>query len=230
MILKAFKNLKWYEWLLFAAMIIIGAYYLAVDKTHPRWYLVVNYISSIAGVCCIFLCAHASWPNWTFAIVNTILYIIVLGYNKVYGTMALELLYYMPTNILGLIVWKKHPDTRDEDKCKTRVMSWGKRLLMLGIVLVSTIVYHAILVKVDGATAWLDALTVAIGVIATYYEINRFADQYILWIITDVVVVIQWSILGDIIMITKKAIYLVMAVIGLINWIRLQKERNAENV
>ena len=230
MLKKAFRNLKWYEWLMFAAMIVIGGYYLVTDKTHPMWYLIVNYISSIAGVCCIFLCAHASWPNWVFAIVNTVLYIIILFYNKVYGTMALELVYYMPTNILGLLMWRKHPDTQEEDKCKTRVMSWPCRLLMLGIVLVSTTVYHFILVKIGGATAWLDALVVAIGVIATYYELKRFADQYILWLITDVIAVIQWIILADGIMITKKSIYLIMAVVGLINWFRLQRERNAENV
>lgn len=38
MIRKALKDLKVYEWLMFAAMIVIGAYYLAVDETHPVWY------------------------------------------------------------------------------------------------------------------------------------------------------------------------------------------------
>lgn len=57
---SAFLKLKWYEWIMFAAMIIIGGYYMLTDTTHPLWYLIINYISSIAGVCCIFLCAHAS--------------------------------------------------------------------------------------------------------------------------------------------------------------------------
>ena len=48
--------------------------------------------------------------------------------------------------------------------------------------------------------------------------------------ITDVIAVIQWVILGDGIMITKKSIYLIMAVIGLYNWIRLNRERNAANL
>ena len=230
MLKQSFRNLKWYEWVMFATMIIIGGYYLVTDQTHPMWYLIINYISSIAGVCCIFLCAHASWPNWIFAIVYTVLYIVILFYNKVYGTMALELFYYMPTNVLGLLMWKKHLDDTEKEKCKTRVMSWRYRALMLGIVLASTVVYHWVLVRLGGATAWLDALAVAIGIIATYYELKRYADQYILWLITDVVAVAQWIILRDGIMLTKKTIYLIMAVVGLINWFRLQRERNAENV
>ena len=94
----------------------------------------------------------------------------------------------------------------------------------------SATVYHYILVRVGGATAWLDALIVAIGIIATFLELKRFADQYYLWLVTDVIAVIQWVMLGDVIMITKKSIYLIMAVIGLLNWIRLQRERNAENI
>lgn len=78
---EGFKKLKWYEWIMFVAMIIIGGYYMVTDTTHPQWYLIINYICSIFGICCIFLCAHASWPNWIFAIVNTLLYSVILfGY------------------------------------------------------------------------------------------------------------------------------------------------------
>ena len=227
---RSFRNLRWFEWAMFAVMILIGGFYMITDQTHPMWYLAANYISSIAGVCCIFLCAHASWPNWLFAVVNTVLYIVVLMYNHVYGTMALELLYYMPTNVLRLVLWRKHADQVEEDKCRTQVMGWPGRIGMLAVVLASATVYHAILVRIGGATAWLEALVVAIGIIAKYLEIKRFADQYYLWIITDVIAVIQWVILGDGIMITKKSIYLIMAVIGLYNWIRLNRERNAANL
>ena len=72
-------------------------------------------------------------------------------------------------------------------------------------------------------------MTVAIGIIATFFEMKRFADQYILWLITDVIAVAQWIILADTIMITKKSIYLIMAVIGLVNWIKLKRERNEDN-
>lgn len=227
---SSFQNLRWFEWLMFAAMVLIGGYYMITDTSHPMWYLVINYISSIAGVCCIFLCAHASWPNWLFAIVNTALYIVVLAYNHVYGTMALELFYYMPTNIMGLIMWRKHLDSIEPDKCMTKVMDRTQQLVMTAVVLISATVYHFILVRIGGATAWLDALIVAIGVIATFLELKRYADQYYLWLVTDVIAVIQWVMLRDGIMITKKSIYLIMAVIGLINWIRLQRERNAENI
>ena len=226
---KAFSDLPWYEWLMFAAMILIGGFYAATDRSHPFWYLALNYLSSIAGVCCIFLCAHASRPNWIFGIVNTLFYIVILLYNKVYGTMALELFYYLPTSVIGMIAWKKHPDGAASEKCLTKVMNVKQRILMVLAVAAGTAVYHEILTRLGGATAWLDAMTVAIGIIATWYEIRRYADQYYLWILTDIIAVVQWVLLRDTIMITKKSIYLVMAVIGLVRWIKLNRERNASN-
>ena len=49
------------------------------------------------------------------------------------------------------------------------------------------------------------------------------------WIITDIVAVGMYIAHFDAVYLTKKSIYLIMAVIGLINWAKLNKERNVEN-
>lgn len=227
--ITAFKNLRWFEWVMFLSMVLIGGHYMITDTTHPHWYLVINYVCSIMGICCIFLCAHASWPKWIFGMINTILYSIILFYNHIYGTFALELLYYLPSGIIGLILWTKHIDNTSQEKCKTRVMSWKLRALMIFIVISSTLLLRYFLIKIGGESPLLDALTVSIGMIATFYEIKRYADQYFLWLITDIVGILMWLQQGDTILVTKKSIYLVMSIIGLYNWYKFQKERNKEN-
>ena len=97
------------------------------------------------------------------------------------------------------------------------------------IVLAVMFVTHAILVKVHGNVAWLDAATVAIGIIATLLEMRRYSEQYILWLITDVIAVAMYIVQFDSVYLTKKSIYLIMAIIGLYNWRKLNKERNALN-
>ena len=74
----------------------------------------------------------------------------------------------------------------------------------------------------------IDAATVAIGIIATGLEMLRFREQYVLWLITDVVAVAMFIQHFDPVYLTKKSIYLIMAVIGLMNWWKLQK-KNIEN-
>ena len=47
--------------------------------------------------------------------------------------------------------------------------------------------------------------------------------------ITDIIAVAMYIIHFDPVYLTKKSIYLIMAVIGLINWTKLNKERNKKN-
>ena len=54
-------------------------------------------------------------------------------------------------------------------------------------------------------------------------------EQYIWWIITDVIAVAMYIVHFDLVYLTKKSIYLIMAIIGIINWTKLNKERNKNN-
>ena len=233
--IKSLKSIKWYEWGMMVIMIGIAAYAMIssfVNPTeggNPPWLTVVNFISAICGVFCIFLCAKASISNFIFGAVNTVVYMIYLWYWKIYGTFALELLVYFPINFISWYIWAKHRDEEQEEITKTKKLS-VKQDVFVGIMLMmATSVYHFILVKLDGTVPLLDSLTVAIGVIAVILEMLRYREQYVLWLITDVIAVIMYMVHFDAVYLTKKAIYLIMAIIGLYNWWKLQKTRNVEN-
>lgn len=234
-LIKSFKSLKWYEWIMAAVMIVIaasvmiGAFRDPASTDNPVWLTVVNFISAVCGVFCIFFCARASISNFGFGLVNTVVYIIYLAYWKIYGTMCLELIVYLPLNIISWILWVKHRDTQKQEITKAKKLALWQDGAILTVVALSTVIYHAILVRVGGNVAWFDAMSVAIGVFATVLEMLRYREQYVLWIITDIVTVIMYIVKFDPVYLTKRSIYLIMAVIGLINWVKLQKERNAEN-
>ena len=68
-----------------------------------------------------------------------------------------------------------------------------------------------------------------IGIIAVILQMLRYKEQYIWWLITDVITVVMYIVHFDLVYLTKRTIYLIMAVIGLINWTKLNKERNKKN-
>jgi len=104
---KSIKAMKFYEWLMAVVMIFIAARAMYIgftnpsESANPAWLTVINFISAIAGVFCVFLCAKASISNFVFACVNTFVYIIYLWYWKIYGTMFLEIFFYAPANIIS---------------------------------------------------------------------------------------------------------------------------------
>lgn len=132
--------------------------------------------------------------------------------------------YYLPLNIISWIFWAKHRDEVKTEKTKARRLNWWQNAIVFAIVGAAAVVYHAILVKVGGNVAWLDAFTVSIGIIATFLELKRYRDQYLLWIITDFVSVAMYIVHFDPVYLTKKSIYLIMAFVGWYNWHKLQKE------
>ena len=142
----------------------------------------------------------------------------------------MEIFVYIPVNIISWILWSKHRDSKDSEKTLTRKMSIKQHIFSALFVVIVTLTCHFILVKVNGEVPWLDALTVSLGLVATFLSIFRFTEQYIWWIISDIIAVAMYVVHFDAVYFTKKSIYLIMAIIGIINWKKLNKERNKENV
>ena len=231
----SFKELKWYEIIMIIIIIIIAG--IAVvqaivhpeTSTNPLWLTIINFISAICGIMCIFFCAKANISNFIFAIVNTFVYAIFLWYHKIYGTFALEVLFYQPVNFISWYIWAKHRDEKLIEKTKAKKLTLFQNILSAIVIIAGGIIYHAILVKIGGTVAWLDAFTLSIGIIAVILEMFRFKEQYFWWIITDIIAVAMYIVHFDLVYLTKKSIYLIMAIIGIINWTKLQKERNKTN-
>jgi nicotinamide mononucleotide transporter len=234
---KSFQQMKWYEWAMAFVMIAIAAWSMISAFTggsgggsNPPWLTVINFISAVCGVFCIFFCASACISNFAFGLVNTLVYMIFLWYHKIYGTFGLELLIYLPFNIIGWIHWSKYRDNLEPEKTMVKKLTWQSDIIIIAIVVLAACVYHAILVKIGGTVPWLDAFTVSIGIIATGLEMLRYREQYWLWIAQDIVAVALYIVHFDAVYLTKKSIYLIMAIIGTYRWIKLQKERNIRNI
>lgn len=126
-------------------------------------------------------------------------------------------------------MWVKHRDNDVPVRTKAKKLSATGNVLSAVVIAAMGLVYHALLLRLGGAVAWLDAYTVSIGIAATVMEMLRYREQYAWWIVTDVIAVAMYIEHFDAVYLTKKSIYLVMAVIGLINWIKLSKT-NTDNI
>lgn len=232
---KSFQELTWYEWLMCAVMVLIAAWAMVKGLVfgnaggNPSWLTVVNFISAVCGVICIFFCAKANISSFIFAIINTITYAVYLVYWHIWGTAALEILFYLPMNIVSWYLWAKHRDQDLTQKTKAKKLPAVANGLCLAVVLIAAYVYHLILVQVGGHVAWFDAFTLSIGLIATVLAMLRYREQYVWWIVADIISVGMFIAHFDAVYLTKRSIYLIMAVIGLYNWTRLQRQRNAAN-
>ena len=237
---RAFLSLKWYEIAMCVVMLGISIYY-AIQRQQgtPQWLAIINFVSGLCGIVCVFFCAKANRMNFPFAVVNTTVFMIYLAYFGIWATFWLEALVYFPMNIISWIKWHKHKDDDDELLAKSKKLTWWQNVLVVFIIGAVTALVYFTLSAVAGDAwmkfavqfgwnvtlmKWLDSAIFAIGIVAVILEALRYTEQYVWWLITDVIAVAQYALKGDPVYITKKTIYLIEAFVGLKNWNSLSKK------
>lgn len=233
---KSFISIKWYEWVMISIMIIVAGEQMiasfsdAGDSHNPTWLAVINFVSAICGVICIFFTAKASVSACVFGIINTVVYSIYLGYWQIYGTLCLEVFVYLPVSIWQWVVWARKRDPVQNELTMAKRLTYFQLSAVGAVVVMLGIAYFCILDELGGNVPLLDAFTVSLGIVAVILCMRRYREQYILWLITDVIAVAMYIVMFDPVYLTKKTIYLIMAFVGLYNWYRLNRIRNESNI
>jgi len=188
----------------------------------------VGIIASLTGMICVILVAKGKLSNYYFGIVNVIAYAYVAYQWAYYGEVMLNLIYFLPMQFYGIWFWKKNLKKKSKEDVLIKFLSNKQRLVWSAISVVSVVIYGFILQKIGGSLPFIDSLSTVLSVIAMILMARLYMEQWILWIIVDVASVIMWFVVmfkggNDIAVLIMWSAYLVNAVYGLINWIKLYK-------
>lgn len=209
---------KWQVlWLAFAILTILGVSIQQGDT----W---IGIIASVTGVICVVLCGMGRVSNYLYGTINVILYAYIAWKAKYYGDVMLNLLYYLPTNFIGWAAWNKHINAETNVVYKKR-MTIKQDILLAIISIVSVAGYAYILRLLGGNLPIVDSMSTVFSVIAQILMIKRFMEQWVIWIVVDVVSVIMWIAAlstegASIAVLLMWAVYLANAVIMFVKWYR----------
>lgn len=185
----------------------------------------------LSGVLCVILAAKGNILNYLVGMYNTFGYAWMAYQNGLYGEMGLNLFFYVPMNILGFFMWRKHIHAQ---KLEMRKMS-VKALLGTALACVLSILAmgYALSLIAGQNTPYIDATTNVLSVAATLLMVWRFREQWFAYIILNLFTVIMWSIRtahgspeGPMMLVMWSA-YLINAVYGLLVWTRGANETEA---
>ena len=181
-----------------------------------------NYIVLITGIGCVVLAAKGNIWTYGFGFINSILYAYTAYKNNLYGEVGLNILFYVPTNILGFILWKKHLQNQIVEMKKMKIK---KSFTIYFICVLSIFTLGFILSLIPSQnTPYIDASTNIIGITATLLMMNRYREQWILYISLNILTITMWSIrmvngsTDGSIMVVMWGAFLVNAVFGYYNW------------
>lgn len=204
-------------WIVFANVMILGVSLYLGDT-------VIGILASLTGVTCVILCGMGKVSNYFFGTINVLLYAIVAWNAKYYGDVMLNLFYYFPTNMIGWVAWIKHMDKEKNEVYKKR-MTWKQDMILAFISVVGVLGYSYVLKLLGGNLPMVDSMSTVFSVIAQILMIKRFMEQWIIWIIVDIVSVIMWIAAffnggESIAVLIMWSVFLINAVIMFVKWLK----------
>lgn len=202
-------------WLFFATAVILG---LSIYWEES----LVGIVSAITGVFCVVLVGKGKISNYFFGVITVTTYAFIAYEARYYGDAMLNLCYYLPMNFIGLFVWSKNMKKGSGEVLKIR-MSAKTNMLIFGGSGVAVIGYSFFLRSLGGSLPILDSISTVFSIVAQLLCVMRAAEQWIFWIIVNVVSVIMWGIAfsqesDGIATLLMWCVYLVNAVIMWISW------------
>lgn len=190
-------------------------------------------ISSIAGMLCVVLVAKGKVSNYVFGIIQTVTYgYIAYGYG-LYGESMLNWLFYFPMQFVGIWLWMKHFKKKEESEQGENV--YVKRLnlkgwmIVIGAFAIGAFVYAEVLTLLAAQQVRIDSMAVVLSVIAQILMVQRYAEQWVIWILVNLLTISLWVITmiqtggNDWNMVIMWTAFLFNSVYGYMNWLKLSK-------
>ena len=221
---KLLSTFSYFEWGMIIAVVLFTLYFSIIDTENTLLYLIIDAIAAISGILCVVLCAKGKKSQYVWGILNVIGYVIIAFINKYYGEVMLNALYYFPSQFIGYYLWNKHTNNETND-VEGKKLNLSKSILLVIICTISIFLYKLLLDALGGQGTLLDSASTTISVFANLLMMLRYREQWLLWIIIDIITVIMWVLVKDWIMVTMWSVYLINAFYGYYNWTKISKER-----
>ncbi len=230
------KVLSLYDWFLIVGVVASNIIYSLLSGNVD----IVGSVAGIAGVLCVVLVAKGSIWNYLFGLVNVSMYAYISYTASLYGDAALNALYYLPMQFIGWWQWRKRGAAvsqaeadGDGVQVKARRFAWSQRIMLAVGCTVAVLVGGIILRHVGDPQPFKDSTTTVLSIVAQALMALAFMEQWVLWIITNVVSVVMWVVCvmrGEAhaaVMVIMWVFYLLNSVNGLRVWLRLSKPKKA---
>ncbi|MBQ6604022.1 MAG: nicotinamide mononucleotide transporter [Tidjanibacter sp.] len=176
---------------------------------------------TLVGLIYLWLEYRASVWLWAANIVMPLIYIFVYYDSGFYADMGINV-YYLVASLYGWIMWRRGRDNGKElpishtPRREIALMGSIFAVLMLGIWL--------ILINFTDSTVPLgDTFTTALSVVALYMLAKKYVEQWLVWIVVDVVCAALYIYKGLYPTAILYLLYSVVAWLGYRRWLKMMK-------
>ncbi|MBK8011963.1 MAG: nicotinamide mononucleotide transporter [Deltaproteobacteria bacterium] len=147
----------------------------------------------LSGILCVGLIAIGRREGYLIGLYNSLAYAILAYRNGLYGEVYLNLFFFVPTGIIGYLLWRRH--TTASQTVAMRPLSGLQRALIAAVCMVCTVALGQVLQRNPSQnTPFIDAGTNVLSVVATLLMMGRYKEQWLLYILLNVISIGMWGL------------------------------------
>lgn len=191
----------------------------------------ISIICGISGVISTVLCAKGKISFYFIGFIQTGTYLVLAWQNWLLGECA-EQVFYLGTMIWGIFVWKKNSTVDKNDAAYIDAKKFKPKMWVLSIfaTIISTVITGYCLTLFDSNQPYLDAATNVIAIFAQLMMVKGYREQWIWWLILDIIMVVLWIRVGNWSMVAMYIAWTINCVYGWFNWSKLNKVQNRSKI
>ena len=179
---------------------------------------------AVIGLVYLWLEYRASVWLWAAGIVMPAIYILIYAKSGFYADMGINI-YYLLAGIYGWAVWLRRGENGEELPISHTPHRLIAPLTLLGIACWGVILF-ILLRYTDCTVAFGDSFTTAASIVALYMLARKYAEQWVVWIVIDVVCCWLYLSKGLYPTAILYGLYSLLAIFGYRKWLKLMNKNN----
>ena len=182
----------------------------------------------VTGALCVWLLVKRNIWNFPVGMLNYVFFIFLFTRSGLYADAGLQVIYFILAS-LGWYWWLRGGPQKDGVEL-SEPKPWELAACGVAIIVIAAIIQYVLHRYTDSTVAGLDAITTAMSLVAQFMLSRKWIANWWLWIAVDVIYIPLYVYKGLWLTAGLYAVFLVMCIIGLIEWRQARKENAPEAV
>ncbi len=187
---------------------------------------IIEIIAATIGILYVVLEMRASMWLWPVGIILPFFYIYISWKSQVYGNIIVNV-YYIIACILGWMAWRRSRGQAQDTphiRWAPPGVFWICLFISAALVPILAYLFHTYM---DSPFPYLDAVATSVSLIGMWLLAKEYIETWYCWILSNVIYCVLYFVQNYTVTGYFFVIYSVVAVWGLIRWIRLTNSQTA---
>ncbi len=183
----------------------------------------IEAIAFVTGALGVWLVVRQSIWNFPLGIINVALYSYIFYQYRLFADAGLQIMFFV-LQFVGWYMWLY--GGRDRTRLDVQVTGTQEKIAIGAFIVLGTAGVAYLLTLARGALPFWDSFTTVISVAAQWLLSRKKLESWYLWIFVDIIYVPLYVSRGLYLTAVLYAVFLVMAIIGLLAWRMSWKENS----